>query len=116
MVDLNSQILIILLIIDLSVRSSKINVCYHEQFKRLTIMLSKTSPSVESADLVRALSLLNDVYDALQKNQYPDEAIMVSNHLKQLSSPSIASAVLLEGIDPILDKMAKEFAEDSVAA
>lgn len=76
----------------------------------------ESSPSVESADLVRALTLLNDVYDALQENEYPDEAVLVSNHLKQLSSPSVQSAVLLNGIDPILNELAKEFVEDSVAA
>ena len=76
----------------------------------------ESSPSVESADLVRALTLLNDVYDALRQNEYPDEAVLVSNHLKQLSSPSIQSTVLLNGIDPILNELAKEFVEDSVAA
>ena len=78
-------------------------------------MTPKEIQTSESADLLRALSLLNDVYDALQENEYSDEAIVVSNHLRQLTSPSVQSAVLVKGIDPILDEFAKEFSEDSIA-
>jgi phosphoribosyl-ATP pyrophosphohydrolase len=79
-------------------------------------MTSEDILATQSAELVRTLSLLNDVYDALQENKLNEEALLVSNHLKRLSSPSFQSEIFMSGVDPILRKLAEEFVENNITA
>ena len=67
-------------------------------------------PSNSTArDLSSILSLLADVYDALEENNFVEEARLVSSHLRQLASPHIESRIEENGIDPILREMAESF-------
>ena len=72
--------------------------------------MSVECPSNNTArDLSGIMTLLADVYEALEENNFVEEARLVSKHLRQLSSPHIESRIEENGIDPILYEMAESF-------
>ena len=60
-------------------------------------------------DLSKTIALLVDVHDALEENEFLEEARLVSRHLQQLTSPYIESRIEESGIDPVLAEMAESF-------
>lgn len=72
--------------------------------------MSVECPSNSTArDLSSIMTLLADVHEALKKNNFVEEARLVSSHLRELASPHIESRIEEDGIDPILSEMAESF-------
>ncbi|MBN1760268.1 MAG: hypothetical protein JW863_18215 [Chitinispirillaceae bacterium] len=72
--------------------------------------MSVECPSHNTArDLSSIIALLIDVQEALEENDFTEEALLVSNHLQELSSPHIESRIEKNGIEPVLEEMAASF-------
>jgi hypothetical protein len=60
-------------------------------------------------NLSRTRALLEEVYDALEKNAHHEEAQVVFCHLRKLSTPQLATRIENQGIEPVLAELAQEF-------
>ena len=68
-----------------------------------------------ASDIARTVSLLNDIYAALNDNALTEEARVVEEHLRQLSDPEVVARIETSGVQPVLVDFAREFT-DTVTA
>ena len=60
-------------------------------------------------DLTSTIAFLTDVHNALEQNSFKEEALIVSHHLKKLSTPDYQTRIELKGIEPVLAELAQVF-------